>query len=130
MEELLRADGQRDVVLAGGHGQPGEMEGGGGRCTGVLDVEDRNAEQAGVPQRCLAANHLLAGDEPGHRVGEVGGLHVLDLDAGVHERLGHGLLGERAHAALEKLPEPRHSDTGDDDVVGHDDSSFGYFLSW
>src|SRR5262249_17193349 len=88
-----------------------------------------------MTQGRLSADHLLACDQSRDGVGEVGGLDVLRLEAGVLESFVHSLLRERAHAPFQILPELRHSRSRDDDVVSHDvllclSPGGAYLLTW
>src|SRR5271155_2307523 len=94
MGHLLGTDGQHRIVHAGRDGLPGEVERGGGRGTGVLDVEDRDPAQTERPEEELPGQHLLARHRSGDRVAEVTGLHVVGRPAGILQGGGDGLGGK------------------------------------
>ena len=123
VEELLHADDQRHVVVAGGDHHAGLVERGAAAPAGVLDVDDRDLPQADRAEDHLAANRLLPRHRAGGAVAHVGGLDVGELDAGVLHGLEHRLAPELLQALVEVLAEAGHRDAGDDGVHAHVESS-------
>jgi len=80
--KLLHADGEGDVVHAGGDVGPGDVEGRRGAGAGVLGVDDGDAADAHVTERYLAADHLLPGDQAGCGVADDGRLQLRLVDPG------------------------------------------------
>ena len=81
--ELLDAEREDHVVEAGGHHRRGLLERRGGAGARVLDVDDGDAADAHAAQDDFAADRFLAGDQPGGRVADVGGLEIVGREAGV-----------------------------------------------
>ena len=113
VEELLGADRDGGLGIAGGDRHPGEVHRGAAGGAGVVDVDDRHAAEGDVAQRDLAADHLLAGDQPGRRVRVVDDVDLLRGQPGVGERRAQRLLAQRTQRAVHVTAEPRHPDAAD-----------------
>ena len=121
MGQLLDAERERDVDLAGRDLLPCEMERRRRRRARVLHVEDRHATDAALAQHYLTADALLAGDQTRDRVAHHGELHVARLESDVDQRLVHGLARQALESPLRELAEVGHPHAGDNDrVATHD----------
>ena len=110
---LLGAHRERHVALARAHGQHCQMKRGGGRGAGVLNVDDRLAQQAGVAQRHLPAHAFLRAEQPARRVAEEDHADLVGRGVSVGERCRRRLGRERAQVRVQELAEPGHSRPAD-----------------
>ena len=76
-----------------------------------------------LAQDDLAADHLLAGDQPRCRVADDGRFELRLVDAGGVERALDGLARDVLHAAVQELPEVGHPGADDGNV------SHGFLLT-
>jgi hypothetical protein len=113
---LLEADGEDDVVHAGGHGQAGVAEGVHARCAVVLHSRDRPAEQLEGVGEGVPAERRRDGSHPCS-------LDAVTLAAGVGQCLVHRVAQQVLGAVLVQLAELRasHADNGNDlaEIDGH-----------
>jgi hypothetical protein len=111
--ELLDAEREHGVVDAGLHHGARLVQRRRGAGAGVLDVHDRDRTHARRAQHHLAADALLPGDQPRHRVADEGRLDLLLVDAAVRQRREQGLAAQGLQSRVHVLAEARHADTGD-----------------
>ena len=85
----------------------------GGRGAGVLDVDDRLAQQAGVAQRHLPPHAFLRAEQPARRVAEEDHADLVGRGVRVGQRRRRRLGGERTQVRVQELAEPGHPGSAD-----------------
>ena len=114
LPHLLHADGQRDLVLSRGDGEPRLPEGRRARGAGVSDVDHGDAGLADLLQDALPHHRVRLEERAGGQQ-----LDVTQREPGVVEREQQGLAAEVGHVPVPVASEPDHADTRDVDVTHH-----------
>ncbi len=118
LAHLLGADGDGDIVGAGGDGHVGFAEGGGAGGAGVSDIDDRDAGLADLLEDALPDHRVRLVEVAGHE-----DLDVLHGGAGVLQGEEAGLRGQLLHALLRVAAELDHA-YPNDGYISHVSPSF------
>lgn len=111
VKQFFHSQRKHEIVQAGSHVEPGEMESGRGAGAGIFRVDHRDPADPAGAQDDLSPDTLLSGDQTGNRVADYRRFELSFVDPGRVQGSLDRFAGEVFQTALKVLAKAGHPGT-------------------